>query len=133
MQVLARVGRRLGMAFQLVDDLLDLDGDAETTGKEALVDLREGKLTWPLILAAERDPALRSALEAIAADGQSDLDTARARAVVSQVRATGALQATRSLALEMAEQACVSLDELPPSAAQQALQGVVRYAVHRVR
>ncbi|HET6343308.1 MAG TPA: polyprenyl synthetase family protein, partial [Myxococcota bacterium] len=54
---LEQVGLSLGMAFQLVDDVLDLEGDPQVTGKEALVDVREGKLTWPVILASERDGA----------------------------------------------------------------------------
>ena len=48
-------GRHLGVAFQLVDDLLDYDGDAEQTGKSLFTDLREGKLTHPLLVARDVD------------------------------------------------------------------------------
>src|SRR5690606_25678383 len=56
---LGEAGASLGLAFQLTDDLLDLDGDPAVTGKDALADLRQGKVTWPVILACEREPDLR--------------------------------------------------------------------------
>ena len=48
---LASYGHNLGMAFQLVDDTLDLSSNTDTMGKDGLRDLKEGKMTWPLILA----------------------------------------------------------------------------------
>jgi octaprenyl-diphosphate synthase len=129
---LSRVGVNLGMAFQLVDDVLDLEGDPAVTGKEALVDIREGKLTWPIILAAERDPALRQELTAIAAQGGRDLDPERAHALVKSLRATGAIDATRVYAKERAAEACAELQALPANRARTALQLVVESAVHRM-
>ena len=58
--VLGRFGRRIGLAFQLLDDVLDVSGPAERTGKHRGTDLLDGTVTLPLILARERDPALRS-------------------------------------------------------------------------
>ena len=49
-EILGEVGLALGMTFQLIDDLLDLDGDSELTGKNTFADMQEGKLTWPLNL-----------------------------------------------------------------------------------
>ena len=56
----ARFGRRIGLAFQLLDDVLDVSGPAERTGKHRGTDLLDGTVTLPLILARERDPALRA-------------------------------------------------------------------------
>ena len=58
---LGAFGRRIGLAFQLLDDVLDVSGPAERTGKPRGTDLLDGTVTLPLILARERDPALRSA------------------------------------------------------------------------
>ena len=58
--VLGRFGRRIGLAFQLLDDVLDVSGPAERTGKHRGTDLLDGTVTLPLILARERNPALRS-------------------------------------------------------------------------
>nr|MBA3395256.1 polyprenyl synthetase family protein [Deltaproteobacteria bacterium] len=62
---LERYGLHLGVAFQAVDDELDF---AEGTGKDPLVDLREGKITYPLVIALEREPGLRERLEALLAE-----------------------------------------------------------------
>src|SRR6185436_12592382 len=62
---LDRFGLHLGVAFQAVDDELDY---AEGTGKDPLADLREGKVTYPLVVALEREPALRADLERLLAD-----------------------------------------------------------------
>lgn len=56
-------GKHLGVAFQLVDDVLDYDGDAAVTGKSLFSDLREGKLTLPLILAVKESPGMIHDLE----------------------------------------------------------------------
>jgi octaprenyl-diphosphate synthase len=129
---LETVGMSLGMAFQLVDDVLDLEGDPSVTGKEALSDVREGKLTWPVILAAERDPGLRTQLAEVAKGGR-ELTVARAHDLVESLKATGALAATRAYAREKAEEACAELRRLPKGASRAALQLVVESAVHRVQ
>src|SRR5204863_5650372 len=88
-QALERYGLHLGVAFQAIDDELDF---RTGTGKDPLVDLREGKMTYPLVVALEREPALRAHIEAaLAGDGDFEL-------VAAMVRATGALSATRLLA-----------------------------------
>ena len=130
---LEQVGTHLGMAFQLVDDVLDLEGDPTVTGKDALVDLREGKLTWPVIVAAQRDAALRAELGAIAAEAGQELAPARAQQLVQAIRSTGALQVTRAYARTKAAEACALLDDLPAGKSRSALRLVVESAVHRIQ
>ena len=128
-ETLGIVGQHLGMAFQLVDDAIDLEGDPQITGKEALVDLREGKLTWPVIVAAEQDASLETTLRGVAAGAA--LDEANIQQLVGRIRATGALQATRRYAGQMAQQAGEALAALPAGQAREALQAVIESAVSR--
>src|SRR5690606_31430502 len=62
-ELLESYGGMLGLACQIVDDVLDFAGDPGSTGKDLLADLREGKMTYPLLVAVERDPGLAPALE----------------------------------------------------------------------
>jgi geranylgeranyl pyrophosphate synthase len=91
---LAEFGSEIGLAFQLLDDVLDVSGPPERTGKARGTDLLDGTVTLPLILAAEREPELA------AADLRS-LDAAAAEALCDRIAATGALDDVRSRALEM--------------------------------
>ena len=126
---LATTGLSLGLAFQLVDDVLDLDGDEAETGKEPFADLREGKLTWPVILACERDPQLLAALRAIVEEPASaSLDAA---ALAARVRATGATEDTRSFAVAQAEAARGRLESLPAGKPRRALELVLEAATRR--
>src|SRR3954469_3926757 len=91
----ASYGQALGTAFQVIDDVLDYDGDAHEMGKNLGDDLREGKATLPLIAAMQRGSAEESALirHAIETGGAGEL----AR-IVAIVRETGALDVTRDAA-----------------------------------
>jgi len=126
---LGDAGRALGIAFQLVDDVLDLDGDPRVTGKNSLNDLREGKLTWPLIVACERDKSLEFRLRTIARSG-GDVDLIGLR---DDVLATESLDDTKRRAHGFADAAREALTQLPPSAARDALEAVVDACVSRVR
>lgn len=130
-EALKQVGVHLGMAFQLVDDVLDLTGDKETTGKSALQDVREGKLTWPLILASEADPSvLRDVTRAASLDGQwrpSELP-----GLLQRIEATEALEETRAFARREAHKASTMLASMPDSRARAALLLVVQAAVQRL-
>src|SRR5688572_5346960 len=68
---LERFGVALGVAFQTVDDCLDLAGDPAVTGKDALADLREGKLTYPVLIALEREPTFSNRLADILARAEA--------------------------------------------------------------
>jgi geranylgeranyl pyrophosphate synthase len=124
---LAAFGREIGLAFQLLDDVLDVSGPPERTGKARGTDLLEGTVTLPLILARERDPALREV------DLRS-LDPAKAEGVCERIAATGALDLVRTAARERVAAAKGALADAPVDDSQRELlelvaDGVVeRYA-----
>lgn len=104
---LADFGRRIGLAFQLLDDVLDVSGPAERTGKHRGTDLLDGTVTLPLILARDRDPALA------ALDLRSVRTPDEAEAVCDAIAATGVLDVAREEALAMVAAAKAELPELP--------------------
>ena len=87
-------GRRIGLAFQLLDDVLDVTGPPERTGKPRGADLLDGTVTLPFILARERDPEIPGPREIADADQVCD-----------RIAATGALDDVRAQALQMVEEA----------------------------
>jgi len=87
-EALAGFGRQIGLAFQLLDDVLDVAGPPQRTGKALGTDLLDGTVTLPLILARERDPGLAE-LDLRA------LDAAAAEAVCARIAATGVLDEVR--------------------------------------
>ena len=129
---LGRVGTSLGMTFQLVDDLLDVEGDPAQTGKALFTDLTEGKLTWPLILGSERSPEVALKLRTVAAS-EEELSEKEALELVQMVRDTGAIEETRAEASRYAKQAQSLLKTLPSGRARTALETVVETALHRCR
>jgi geranylgeranyl pyrophosphate synthase len=104
---LGAFGRRVGLAFQLLDDVLDVSGPAARTGKHRGADLLDGTVTLPLILARERDPALA------ALDPRAVRTPAEAEAVCAQVEATGALEEAKRRALAIVAEAKAGLPDLP--------------------
>ena len=125
-------GDALGMAFQITDDLLDYTGAETVTGKPTGLDLREHKVTLPLIAAlpsmtpAERESVRR--LFATPAPGDDQVAV-----IVELVERYGGLIYARERATHYAQQAEAALDVLPPSDARDALQGAITYAVERRR
>ncbi len=108
----AQYGQALGTAFQVIDDVLDYDGDASVMGKNLGDDLREGKATLPLIVAMQRGnvaqcTVIRNAIE------QGDVTALDDIAQI--VRETGAMQATREAASSEAQLALNALNVLPAS------------------
>jgi geranylgeranyl pyrophosphate synthase len=93
-EALGDFGAAIGLAFQLLDDVLDVSGPPERTGKARGTDLLDGTVTLPLILAAQRDPA-------IAGLDLRSLDADAAVQVCERIEAVGALRQVRSRALEM--------------------------------
>jgi len=114
----ADFGRSLGTAFQLVDDLLDYDGETHALGKNVGDDLREGKPTLPLLVAMARgEPAERDLVRHAIEHGE----VARLSDVVDVVRRTGALEAARQVARGEAAKARECLRHFPPSTQRDAL------------
>lgn len=92
-------GLSLGVAFQIVDDVLDCIGEVSQTGKAPGTDLRDGVPTVPLLLAAARDEVVRKALAGGSCDGALD-----------RVAACGALERSLEIARKYAREACAHLD-----------------------
>ncbi|MBA3431016.1 MAG: polyprenyl synthetase family protein, partial [Actinobacteria bacterium] len=113
---LVSYGESFGLAFQLVDDLLDVVGSPHVTGKVPGTDLREGVFTLPMLIASERDPSLRNRL----ARGERDLDR-----IMPVLQSTGAVEATLQEAKSYASRAVAALDPLPDSEWRAALEGLV--------
>jgi geranylgeranyl pyrophosphate synthase len=104
---LGAFGERVGLAFQLLDDVLDVSGLAERTGKPRGADLLDGTVTLPLIVARGRDPALAALdLREEAARPQG------VEGMCERIEATGALEETRALALRQVAEAKGALESL---------------------
>jgi len=129
-QALARFGMLLGMAFQITDDLLDYTQPEAVTGKPSGLDLREHKVTLPLIAALVRLPPAERRVVARLMETAEPSDELVAE-VIRVVEAAGGLETARRRALDLAQQAEAELDVLPPSAARDALQSSIAYAVER--
>jgi octaprenyl-diphosphate synthase len=124
-------GRRLGVAFQVVDDMLDVAGAEDVIGKSVFTDLREGKITHPLLIAIERDEALAAELEAAWAAEMVDVDAALARRVGRALRETHALEDTMALATKIAGEASAALEAVPAGPARDALDYIAVALPHR--
>ncbi len=117
-QALGSFGAEIGLAFQLLDDVLDVSGPPERTGKARGTDLLDGTVTLPLIAAAAADPGIRSTdLRA--------LDLAAAEQLCERIAATGALEQVRSRALEMVVSAKAGLSAADFDAEQRQLLDLV--------
>ncbi|HEY6880744.1 MAG TPA: polyprenyl synthetase family protein [Polyangiales bacterium] len=127
---LGEVGAAIGLGFQITDDLLDVCGDAALLGKKPLADLREGKLTWPFIIATEREPKTLEVVKDYAAKLERGLEVSE-KPVLDCLRATDALAATRQFARAQGTRAHALLKTLPESTARNAIQVVVDAAIDR--
>jgi octaprenyl-diphosphate synthase len=127
-RALGDFGAHVGMAFQLVDDLLDYEGDPALTGKSLHSDLREGKLTLPLILAVEKSPSLHADLLAA-----REFDRDAAARLVAAVHALRTGDEVRALAEQETARAAGALGLLPQSPARDMLAAIATELTSRVR
>ena len=129
---LRRFGEELGMAFQIVDDLLDYAGDASETGKPVGGDLREHKVTLPLIAALPKfSAAERRTLQDLMRSGEPSDE--QISSVIASVTAAGGLEFARERAQGHAARAEATLDLLPASTYREALRGSIGYVLERKR
>ena len=124
----AEYGQALGTAFQVIDDLLDYNGDAVLMGKNLGDDLREGKATLPLIIAMQRAAPLERAIIAGAIQTGSTTEMPQIMAIV---KATGALRATEEAAAAEARRALGALKNLPISKYRDALEQLASQLLDR--
>jgi octaprenyl-diphosphate synthase len=127
-QALARFGKHLGTAYQLVDDVLDYQSDPETRGKNLGDDLAEGKPTLPLIYAQRVGDTATAKLirTAIEGGGREQLG-----AILHSIESTGGLQYTARLAQAEADQALAALSVLPETPFRSGLAALARFAIER--
>ncbi|MCX7278616.1 MAG: polyprenyl synthetase family protein [Burkholderiales bacterium] len=112
-QACANYGQALGTAFQVIDDVLDYDGDAVEMGKNLGDDLREGKATLPLIAAMQRGTPAQCALIRQAIETG---ETERLEEIITIVKSSGALDVTRQAAAAEAQRAIEATKHFQPNA-----------------
>jgi len=129
-QRLESYGRHLGIAFQIADDLLDLEGDEQFTGKSLGTDLSNRKMTLPLIelrdgLDLDQQQELQQLIDQPSAEGTV--------ALLDWLTTSGALQRARQVADEHVARAIAKLSDLPESSAQEALLQIAQFVARRDR
>ena len=127
---LGRYGRAVGRAFQIVDDILDCAALETVAGKSVGHDLQEGKLTLPVLLACEAQPALRERIRA--ALGEKGMSAEAAAPLLAAVREAGGVERARTRALTLVEEAHGELAGLAPSRYRDALHALATFCVERV-
>ena len=129
-EALADYGRYAGLAFQLVDDLLDFTASAETLGKPVLSDLKEGKVTLPLIYAMENGHREARAMVARVLE-EKEFHSVKPETLVALVQDSGALDRARNLAHEYARRAKQCLNGQADSEYSRALGALPDFILER--
>jgi octaprenyl-diphosphate synthase len=122
-------GRAVGRAFQIADDVLDSAIDEITAGKSVGHDLQEGKLTLPVLLACESDPALGQRIRKRI--GEQAIPAAVASEILAEVRAAGGVEKARRKAAALADEATRALDALGASPYRDGLHALARLSADR--
>jgi octaprenyl-diphosphate synthase len=126
---LAAYGLNLGLAFQVIDDLLDFTSTPERLGKPVVNDLREGKVTLPLVLALAAMPSARARIETVLAE--KGFGSVRPDEIVVFVRDSGAVERTRERASDLITVAARALEPFPDSPYKRALEAIPQFVVSR--
>ncbi len=128
--ILADFGTNLGMTFQIIDDLLDYTGDENTMGKPVLSDLREGRITLPLIYTLQNDRKEKQSriLDLLK---KKKLDNSSLEEILYTVQSNGALDYTYRKAEEFSVNSKEILQQLPPSVHRDALSLFPDYILYR--
>ncbi len=133
--VLSRYGDAVGLAFQLSDDLLDVEGDPGESGKLPGTDLREGVRTLPVLLAvedaAQGDPVAARIVELVEGGFDGERGEERVAEALALLRRSDALRRARGVVASYAGRARDVLEGLPPSPARDALHALTDYVVER--
>ncbi len=127
-QALKDYSLNFGLAFQIIDDILDFVGDPSALGKPVGSDLSEGAATLPSILYAEKYPQDRT-IQAIIVDHCKDL----VPGAVEKVRGSGIIDECRYIAQGFSQKASLSLDRLPDCDARRSLKALVAFVIERNR
>jgi geranylgeranyl pyrophosphate synthase len=127
-QALHDYGYNLGMAFQIMDDILDFQGDEARLGKPVANDLRQGIATLPVLIFLDKFPKHPTIMKAVAKKQPSE---AEIQAVVAEIRVSGGIQGAWQEARRFATQAQEALSPLPDNQFRVALGDLADYAVAR--
>ena len=127
-EAMRRFGYEIGMAFQIVDDILDYTGEQATIGKPVGSDLRQGIVTLPALIYAENHPG--DPLAAALTEGKC-LDDSQITSLVNAIREGGAIHKSHEIATAYVEQGLANLRKIPPAPERYALEDLAAYIVER--
>jgi octaprenyl-diphosphate synthase len=128
-RILADYGLHLGMAFQLVDDMLDFQADEKVLGKPVLSDLKEGHVTLPILYALRAEPRATPTIQAVI--DRKAIDDVSGKEILELVRRHRVLDMARSVAENYSRQAKQTLAPLPDSALKDSLLALADYVIER--
>ena len=121
-------GYEIGMAFQIIDDVLDFTGEQDTVGKPVASDLRQGVITLPTIYYREAHPEDQD-VEVLASGNY--FDETRLTRLITAIRQSEAIQAAITEARQFVYRGLDALSDLPENVEHQALENLARYIVRR--